>query len=232
MADNTIFVQHYTEEEVLPVNFKEVWRYAGYFGDYTRAETELQEHLDKVLADLAGKFSYKICYRRMPLEWNHGVPQLPFANESQKLAATLIGCKEVVLFGATIGLEIDRYIARYQRTSPVKALLAQAYGAERIESLCDTFCDGLDAQVQPMGLTTTRRYSPGYGDLPLATQTELFRLLDCSRQIGLTLNNSLLMTPTKSVTAIFGIGPIENKKPSEHCKCAECEKVNCEFRTI
>ena len=55
------------------------------------------------------------------------------------------------------------------------------------------------------GRTCTPRFSPGYGDLPLETQRDVFRLLDCERKIGVWLNESLLMTPSKSVTAIFGL---------------------------
>ena len=49
------------------------------------------------------------------------------------------------------------------------------------------------------------RYSPGYGDLPLETQTAVFKALDCERTIGVTLTESLLMRPSKSVTAVIGM---------------------------
>ena len=49
------------------------------------------------------------------------------------------------------------------------------------------------------------RFSAGYGDFPLSAQKEIFGMLDCARQIGLTLNDSLLMSPTKSVTSIVGL---------------------------
>ncbi|MBO5857729.1 MAG: Vitamin B12 dependent methionine synthase activation subunit, partial [Clostridia bacterium] len=42
-------------------------------------------------------------------------------------------------------------------------------------------------------------------DLELTTQKDIFKILDCSKKIGLTLNDSLLMSPTKSVTAFVGI---------------------------
>jgi len=51
----------------------------------------------------------------------------------------------------------------------------------------------------------TSRFSPGYRDLPLTLQREIFTLLEPSRRIGLSLNASLLMSPSKSVTAIVGI---------------------------
>ena len=49
------------------------------------------------------------------------------------------------------------------------------------------------------------RYSPGYGDLPLELQREIIRVLDCGRTIGITLTESLLMQPSKSVTAVIGM---------------------------
>ena len=75
-------------------------------------------------------------------------------------------------------------------------------GLERIEALCDDFCNDiqntLKTQLKP-------RFSAGYGDLPLDTQKQIFSLLNLSKNIGLTLNDSLLMSPTKSVTAFIGM---------------------------
>jgi hypothetical protein len=75
--------------------------------------------------------------------------------------------------------------------------MMQAIGTERIETLCDVFCDGLGQ--------TRLRFRPGYGDLKLAAQQVIFEQLDCARQIGLTLNDSLVMSPSKAVTAIVGL---------------------------
>jgi hypothetical protein len=92
-----------------------------------------------------------------------------------------------------------------------------AIGTERIESLCDAFCNEFEK--------ATHRVSAGYGDLPLEIQPQIFALLDCSRKIGLTLNQSLVMSPTKSVTAIFGLGNGERQN-----KCNLCSNTNCDFR--
>ena len=49
------------------------------------------------------------------------------------------------------------------------------------------------------------RFSPGYGDIPLEMQKTFFELLQCQKNLALTLNNSLIMSPEKSVTAFIGI---------------------------
>jgi cobalamin-dependent methionine synthase I len=115
------------------------------------------------------------------------------AKESLAFAKFLDGKDEAVLFAATVGLGVDRLIHRYASVSPVKALLFQAIGAERIETLCEAFC-------KELGLK--KRFSPGYADLALETQRGIFAALGCEKRLGISLTDSLLMTPTKSVTAI------------------------------
>ena len=171
------------------VNMREVYRYAGCVSADEAVAALAQECIEE--ADKA--LSFRVCYGIFPIEGDVS---------SDDLRLCLSGCSRVIVFAATVGIGIDRLIMKYGKTSPAKALFMQAYGAERIESLCDEFCrdmkDTLRASLKP-------RFSPGYGDLPLQVQSDIFRVLDCERKIGLTLNSSLLMSPTKSVTAIVGI---------------------------
>ena len=124
-----------------------------------------------------------------------------FSVASRDLAKNLQGCNSVILFATTLGVETDRLIARYQLLSPAKAMLLQALGAERIENGCDAFC----ALMKAKGLQLRPRFSPGYGDVALSVQKDFFRVLQCERLLGLYLNDSLLMSPSKSVTAFIGV---------------------------
>ena len=109
-----------------------------------------------------------------------------------------------IIFAATVGLAPDRLVARNLVSSPTRALVFDAIGAERIESLCDAFCEDIKAKIGNEKKLRPR-FSAGYGDLDIEVQRDIFRLLDCPKNIGLTLTESLLMTPSKSVTAIIGI---------------------------
>lgn len=229
MNSSTVFVKKYGENEIQSINENEVWRYASYRGPLSEISEELSEVFEEVKEELKGSFSHKVCYRRIELKWENGEPLLPFSAKSKALARLLEGCNEIILFAATIGLESDRYIAKQLKISPVKSLIANAYGAERIEKLCDTFCEDLQKELASENLFMTKRFSPGYADLPLGVQTELCNLLDCHIQIGISLNESLLMSPSKSVTAIMGLKKEKCENKSAH-KCDECSKINCEFR--
>lgn len=206
---------------------KEILRYAGGSGE----STETCRLMEECISELKGKLSYRVCWRVFPLSLKDGSVDIGFISVSSKaLERNLAGCHEVVLFAATIGLEIDRLIARYGRVSPAKALMFQAIGAERIESLCDAFNAEVNAYAKKNACQTRPRFSPGYGDFPLCLQKDIFGVLDCSRKIGLTLNESFLMSPSKSVTAIIGIGKCLGEN-DDAGKCSKCENINCLFRS-
>jgi len=180
---------------------KEILRYAGCRGD---AGSDILTLLKECVDEARGELTYRVCCREFPVTIKGDVCDFDaFSLRSQNLAANLRDCDRVIIFAATVGVGIDRLIAKYSRLSPSKALMLQAVGAERIEALCDAFCDDIAKDTKSV---LKPRFSPGYGDLPLETQREIFDVLDCSRRIGLMLNDSLLMSPTKSVTAFVGVG--------------------------
>lgn len=176
---------------------REILRYAG----CKSAEDSVMELMEGCIAETKDIFSARVCYAEVPLNIDGETVDMGFAKaHSRALAKTLTGCDGAIVFGATVGIGIDRLIARYGRLSPARAVILQAIGAERIEDLCDAFCNVMKQKYGDM----RPRFSPGYGDLTLEIQRDIFSLLDCPRRIGLTLNESLLMSPTKSVTAIVG----------------------------
>jgi cobalamin-dependent methionine synthase I len=218
----TVYVKRFAAP---PWNRREILRYAG----AKETTDEVNALLEHCLAEAEGALSYQVCYAIFPVAVADGMLDLGFARtDSSHLCKNLQGCDRIAVFGATVGLGVDRLIARYSRTSPARALMFQAIGAERIEALCDAFCFALNEEVEGEGKTIRPRFSPGYGDLPLELQLDIFRVLDCPRKIGLTLNDSLLMSPTKSVTAVVGIG--DGLAGHDKSGCSKCKKVDCLYR--
>ena len=176
---------------------KEILRYAG--GDKSELTLAL---VRECIEEARPLLKYKICYRELEVKLNGEVCDFGlFRLESKNLSQNLKGCKKAIVFAATVGIELDRLIAKYSRLSPARALILQAIGSERAEALCDAFCAdiaGECASVRP-------RFSPGYGDLSLESQKIVFSALDCERNAGIILNDSLLMSPSKSVTAFVGL---------------------------
>ena len=185
--------------EAPPIRRREILRYAG----CAEADAATASLMEDCLTEAADALVYKVCYRELPVvldgeTCNFGA----FSVSSGNLAGNLSGCGRVILLAATVGVGIDRRIQKYSRLAPSRALMMQAIGAERIEALCDAFCDDMEKE---MGVSLRPRFSPGYGDLPLVVQKDIISLLEAPKRIGLSLNDSLLMSPTKSVTAFAGI---------------------------
>ena len=192
-----VTVKNYGDVTVTP---EEVYRFLGIRDPI--AQTELSPDVESAIRELEAAITPRLCYARFPLRADGDLLDLGFTKvESRDLAKNLRGCSEIILIAATVGLEVDRSIAKYSRLSPSRGLILQAAGAAAVENILDRATEEFIAE----GLALRPRFSCGYGDLPLTLQREIFASLDCPRSIGVSLTDSLLMTPTKSVSAIIGI---------------------------
>ena len=185
----------------IPFDRREILRYAGFPGG-----TEPEGlPLDECLKDIRGSVRCVCAWRRFETKRTENGIDLGFAvTDSRALSRFLEGCSSILLFAMTAGREMDRIIARNTVISPLRGLLAHAAGAERVESACDRFCDETGGLIP--GMEVRGRFSPGYGDLPLSMQKDVFSALELEKTLGLMLDpESLLMTPSKSVTAIAAL---------------------------
>ena len=152
----------------------------------------------------------------------------PLAVESAALRKNLAGCEEVILFAATLGVGVDRLIARSGAGRVSDAAVYQAAGAALIEEVCDQAWEDLRRAGEVEGWHLRPRFSPGYGDFPLSCQRELLTLLRAPETIGLTTGESMLLLPTKSVTAVMGRSRLA--LPCHRTGCEACGKTDCAFR--
>lgn len=191
-------IRLYTPAELPSPDRREILRYAGERGE----GTEILPLLEECIAELLPALTYRAVYTELPLGEEN-----PYG-----FAHRLAGCESVILFMATVGLAPDRAVIRYGHSAPARALLCQAIGAERIEALCDALCAELAREAEAEGRALCPRFSPGYGDCPLTLQRELSEILETPKRIGVCVGESLLLTPTKSVSAIIGVRKKEEKE--------------------
>lgn len=181
-----------------PVSEREVLRYAG----CKEADGATLELLHSCLLEALPILTYKVVYRAVSVNIDGGVCDFgSFSVNSQDLSKNLSGASSVIIFVATVGIALDRLIKKYSLTSPARALMLSAIGAERCEALCDAFSEEVfekHGRVRP-------RFSAGFGGVPLSVQRDIFALLSPEKHIGVCLNDSLLMSPSKSVTAFLGV---------------------------
>ena len=143
--------------------------------------------------------SSEVSARRAELE-----REAPIAARSTWMRTRLKGAEVVFLCG-TIGAEFDAWQRRLSVTSAADALLSQQIGLDAVEKVMDDLESKAKDEVEVEGRKLLPRKSPGYGDLPIDLSRTILNELDAPRKIGVSITDSNLLVPSKSVTAICEI---------------------------
>lgn len=213
--------------DLLKVDRREVRRYLGIRQDTN--DPKLDDLIERAVCRVAAAATPRFIKREMPLKCGEGqalVGDCRFIGNA--LVDHLNGCNKVLLFAATLGSEVDRLLSRDSITSPSLAVTQQAAAAAMIEVFCDDVCRKLELSYRENGLSFRPRFSPGYADFSLDAQPVILSLLDAQKRIGLTLTDSGMLAPMKSVTAVIGIGTVSQE--CHACGCATCMHTDCAFR--
>lgn len=124
---------------------------------------------------------------------------------SASLRRFLSSSSKALIMGITAGSAVTELIDKYQRENMTKAVVLDAAAGEIVDAGFDYIVSLLNRELaRESGRLLSKRFSPGYGDLTLNAQGDFFRLLDMEK-LGVTLTDSFILKPRKSVIAITGI---------------------------
>lgn len=145
-----------------------------------------------------------------------------------KSAETMLrDCHHAALMICTLGFGFEAELRTRQARSMADTLVLDACGSALTEEGCDD-AEREIASLMP-GSFLTDRFSPGYGDLPLALQEDISRALNAEKLLGVHLNESLLFYPCKTVSAIIGIA--DEAQPARIRGCDSCSmREKCSIR--
>lgn len=212
------------------LNQEEILRYLGY--NDSGVTEQIQRLLERCEDETLKVIQPKYIYKRFPIQIDEEgvkVKGTTLILRGRDISEHLKNCKELFLLGVTAGIELDKRIRRYMITEPDVGVVMDSCGIQAVEQIADAAEKEIEKTAEAEGCHLTWRFSPGYGDLPLETQRELVQVLDLHRQIGVSLTDSCLMVPSKSVTAILGIS--DTKRDLRENKCDFCNnRERCAFR--
>lgn len=95
-----------------------------------------------------------------------------------------------------------------------------------VDSVADQVQEHIRRMAGEKGLLISNRYSPGYCNWDVSEQQKLFRLFP-KNCCGITLSDSSLMMPIKSISALLGIG---TSVKYQDYTCEICSMKECAFR--
>ena len=157
-------------------------------------------------------------------------------NDPQAVLADIFPqADRLALFAVTVGDSVSQEITRLFEAGefPLGSMLdstaseAAELAARQAE---DTFARYTGTEKDPEGNRATMGFSPGYCGWDVSGQKKLFSCLE-PKETGITLTESYLMTPLKSVSGVIVAGPTELFDIDDsYPYCADCETHSCRQR--
>jgi len=201
-----------------------------YLGSGTNAPAPLRDQARQVSQFLSDRLQPRYTYRVFPLVQEGEQFHLTGSGltlSGNTVRVMLSDCDQAALLCCTLGLEFDTMLRREQIRDMARAVILNACGSALVEAGCDAAQQELAGRFPMLHLTD--RFSPGYGDLPLTIQPVLCDALDSQRRLGVQVTPSLLLNPSKSVTAIIGLS--DRPQQARIRGCAYCSmRQTCALR--
>ena len=205
------------------IDNKEVLRYLGYRGQ--DINDELKEKTERMIKLCLEKASPLYGYRLFETVENENGIALKGTDvilRGASIKKHLKGAKMCAVMAVTLGAQIERQLYALQHSDMPGAVIFNSACTALTEAVADRCCDLIKQEAENKGFGTGARYSPGYGDFPVEQQKDVLLLLDAQRKLGITLTDSFLMVPRKSVTAVVGL--YCGNSTNEWCGCKTCNK--------
>lgn len=182
--------------EDLQISLADVYEQMGYRN--AEPDKATQRETLAVIGEVQGWLRPRFCYQV--------VSQQPDFDMGRIILRQLHGAEAYVLFICTSGMEFEAYQQRLKDAGDmVRIFIADALGSVIAEKTADRMEDHLQESIDKLGWHHTNRFSPGYCGWHVSQQQRLFPLFQ-GHSCGVTLTDSSLMVPIKSVSGIVGIG--------------------------
>jgi hypothetical protein len=147
----------------------------------------------------------------------------------RRIAFQLKNAEYLAIFVGTIGAGVEKLSDKYFRDRDMlEGYIYNLIGSEAAESVAELIHNHVKNMAEEKDLKITNRFSPGYCNWDVAEQFKLFQLFD-GQFADVTLTESALMHPVKSVSGIIGIG---KHVVFKDYSCEQCGQPNCLFSKL
>ncbi|MBN1307148.1 MAG: hypothetical protein JXA18_04475 [Chitinispirillaceae bacterium] len=207
---------------------KEVlYRALGYSDN--RIDPHFKDIVDHVLAGIhdlcAVRAGYRVLDAHVKADRGEGlVVGRTFITTGCTIAGQLKNAEKAALFLCTIGPGMEAWSRRlFREGDPVRGHFVDTAASLAAEKAAAVLHDHIGLVMAGGGLKVTNRFSPGYCGWPVADQRRLFSFFP-ENFCGISLTESALMVPVKSVSGMIGIGAHAMR---ENYSCERCSRKEC-----
>ena len=205
--------------DALQITPVDIYEQMGYHGEEPDEATrkEVQTVLEEASPWLRPQFCYLV------------IKELPEFDMGKIIMRQLRGSEAYALFICTSGTEYEAYLQRLKDNGDmVRVFIADALGSVIAEHCADQMEICVQESIDKLGWRHTNRFSPGYCGWHVSQQQLLFPLFG-GRACGVSLTESSLMVPIKSVSGVIGLG--EKVRKLEYT-CGLCDFKQCYKRKL
>ncbi len=195
-------------------------RVLKYIGETNRADVfQLIDHCEKQILN--------VCSPKIATFKLDEIPQSLIVGEDIK--KHLENCFGIYVFCLTLGTAVDVLIRKAYYTDIFEQVVLDATSSVLVEQIAENFELELKNQFEKENIFTTLSYAPGYGDYPISLLKTYLEMVDSAKNVGVSLTDSGLMTPRKTICAVIGLS--KNKVIGFRAGCENCKiKENCNLR--
>ncbi len=214
--------------EINKLNRQEAFRYMGY--KTGNIDEKIIALTDQCESELISVIKPRFVYKVFDIEHSDNgvvVNNTSLILKGKDISDHLKDCERCVLMCATVSIDVDNLIRKYEAQDMAKAVIADCLASAAIEQVCNEAEKEIKSAVGEYNFTW--RFSPGYGDFPLEIQRDFVDVLDAQKRVGVNVSESLIMIPRKSVTAVIGVSEKEISKGRRGCVCCNM-KDRCAYR--
>jgi len=146
------------------------------------------------------------------------------------IARFLAPARQVFVAAVSIGSALeDRASSYFADGERARGYLLDCLGTAAMTNLAQQVCARFESLAAPSGHPLGFPVSPGDEGWPIAEQRVLFKMLP-TNLIGLSLTDSCIMLPKKSVSFVVGVGPgMQTAAEGSQCDYCSAREV-CRFK--
>jgi hypothetical protein len=191
------------------------------------------ELIDEIISHLPDKCKIKAGYCIAEIDKNKAKADgLKASDKFFKMDKIVTGqlskAEWIAFFVCTIGPGMEQWSKKcLEKGDPATAYLIDTVASNTVENVADSLHDLISREMDKKGLKVTNRYSPGYCDWSVSEQHLLFSFFP-KNFCEITLTDSSLMLPIKSISGVVGIG--KDVKWKEYL-CDKCGMKDCTYRS-